>query len=126
MHDPRHLLDPTTDAVRELGRRGSRLDVDQLSQLPATRSSAIQAADSARAEAKRLAAAVNAAARAGQPTGELTEQALFFLVMRRPPRSTLFPATTLFRSLASKHSWCSSTLSRAETAITLRWGARSP
>src|SRR6266704_4352909 len=75
MHDPRHLLDPTTDAVRELGRRGYRLDVDQLSQLSATRSSAIQAADSARAEAKRLAAAVNAAARAGQPTGELTEQA---------------------------------------------------
>src|SRR5438477_12549298 len=26
----------------------------------------------------------------------------FFLMIRRPPRSTLFPYTTLFRSLASK------------------------
>jgi seryl-tRNA synthetase len=50
MHDPRHLLDPTTDAVRKLARRGYSLDVDQLSQLSATRSSTIQAADSARAD----------------------------------------------------------------------------
>jgi len=75
MHDPRHLLDPTADAVRKLGRRGYNLDVDQLSALSTGRSSAIQATDSARAEAKRLAAAVNAAARAGEPTGELTERA---------------------------------------------------
>src|SRR6266496_4020269 len=27
---------------------------------------------------------------------------LFFLIIRRPPRSTLFPYTTLFRSLSSK------------------------
>src|SRR3712207_8285496 len=28
---------------------------------------------------------------------------LFFLMIRRPPRSTLFPYTTLFRSLALAH-----------------------
>src|SRR2546422_6878450 len=27
----------------------------------------------------------------------------FFLMIRRPPRSTLFPYTTLFRSLAAQH-----------------------
>src|SRR3712207_7722481 len=27
----------------------------------------------------------------------------FFLMIRRPPRSTLFPYTTLFRSAASRH-----------------------
>src|SRR2546422_1584032 len=27
----------------------------------------------------------------------------FFLMIRRPPRSTLFPYTTLFRSLARRH-----------------------
>src|SRR2546422_9352013 len=27
----------------------------------------------------------------------------FFLMIRRPPRSTLFPYTTLFRSIAEKH-----------------------
>src|SRR2546430_11545955 len=27
----------------------------------------------------------------------------FFLMIRRPPRSTLFPYTTLFRSLSSAH-----------------------
>jgi seryl-tRNA synthetase len=75
MHDPRHLLDPATDAVRKLGWRGYHLDADQLSALSATRSSAIQTTDSARAEAKRLAAAVNAAARVGQPTSELTDEA---------------------------------------------------
>src|SRR3712207_9115156 len=28
---------------------------------------------------------------------------LFFLMIRRPPRSTLFPYTTLFRSVARRH-----------------------
>src|SRR3712207_8583335 len=33
---------------------------------------------------------------------------LFFLMIRRPPRSTLFPYTTLFRSLPRRSaSWCS-------------------
>src|SRR2546422_8402888 len=29
--------------------------------------------------------------------------AIFFLMIRRPPRSTLFPYTTLFRSLRARH-----------------------
>src|SRR2546429_6011723 len=29
----------------------------------------------------------------------------FFLMIRRPPRSTLFPYTTLFRSLSSEACW---------------------
>src|SRR5690349_22854759 len=32
--------------------------------------------------------------------------ALFFLMIRRPPRSTLFPYTTLFRSTAGHRSRC--------------------
>src|SRR2546422_9537966 len=31
--------------------------------------------------------------------------AFFFLMIRRPPRSTLFPYTTLFRSLALDRKW---------------------
>src|SRR3989304_2413530 len=30
---------------------------------------------------------------------------LFFLMIRRPPRSTLFPYTTLFRSMMTRPSW---------------------
>src|ERR1039457_7344946 len=30
---------------------------------------------------------------------------LFFLMIRRPPRSTLFPYTTLFRSRGSRRGW---------------------
>src|SRR3712207_2092976 len=33
---------------------------------------------------------------------------LFFLMIRRPPRSTLFPYTTLFRSKGSPGDWWSS------------------
>src|SRR2546430_15502007 len=45
-------------------------------------------------------------------TGRLYVCSFFFLMIRRPPRSTLFPYTTLFRSrdLDSRrdclHSWC--------------------
>src|SRR3989304_5545221 len=44
------------------------------------------------------------ARRSGEDTAELQSRLqsacrLFFLMMRRPPRSTLFPYTTLFRSL---------------------------
>src|SRR2546427_338086 len=44
--------------------------------------------------------------RSGEHTAEIQSQSkirwpLFFLMIRRPPRSTLFPYTTLFRSLAS-------------------------
>src|SRR3989304_5172150 len=31
----------------------------------------------------------------------------FFLMIRRPPRSTLFPYTTLFRSYSGSPRWCS-------------------
>jgi seryl-tRNA synthetase len=62
MHDPRVLLDPATDAVRKLARRGYALDVASLEKLLAARNSAIQRGDEARAESKRVATAVKGAA----------------------------------------------------------------
>src|SRR2546429_3238129 len=38
----------------------------------------------------------------------------FFLMIRRPPRSTLFPYTTLFRSAASRDSRC---IARADPVL---------
>src|SRR5258708_24465232 len=35
------------------------------------------------------------------PCSTCTELVIFFLMIRRPPRSTLFPYTTLFRSAAA-------------------------
>jgi seryl-tRNA synthetase len=61
MHDPRVLLDPATDAVRKLARRGYHLDVAALEKLLAARNSAIHRGDEARAESKRVAAAVKGA-----------------------------------------------------------------
>jgi Seryl-tRNA synthetase len=61
MHDPRVLLDPATDAVRKLARRGFALDLASLEKLLAARNSAIQRGDDARAEAKRIATAVKGA-----------------------------------------------------------------
>jgi seryl-tRNA synthetase len=61
MHDPRVLLDPATDAVRKLARRGFALDVVSLEKLLAARNSAIQRGDEARAESKRVATAVKGA-----------------------------------------------------------------
>src|SRR3990167_8266424 len=48
--------------------------------------------------------------RSEEHTSELQSQSnlvfqLFFLMIRRPPRSTLFPYTTLFRSHVSKNSF---------------------
>src|SRR3712207_7342054 len=40
----------------------------------------------------------------------------FFLMIRRPPRSTLFPYTTLFRSNASSHDGIDSTGTNADEA----------
>ncbi|OZM82545.1 serine--tRNA ligase [Pseudonocardia sp. MH-G8] len=62
MHDPRVLLDPATDAVRKLARRGYALDVASLEKLLSTRNSAIQRGDEARAESKRVATSVKGAA----------------------------------------------------------------
>jgi seryl-tRNA synthetase len=67
MHDPRVLLDPATDAVRKLTRRGFALDVASLEKLLAARNSAIQRGDEARSESKRVAAAVKAVGRDGGP-----------------------------------------------------------
>ena len=61
MHDPRVLLDPATDAVRRLARRGYALDTSALDKLLSARNSAIQRGDEARAEGKRVAAAVRTA-----------------------------------------------------------------
>ena len=61
MHDPRVLLDPATDAVRRLARRGYALDTSALEKLLSARNSALQRGDEARAEAKRVALAVRTA-----------------------------------------------------------------
>jgi seryl-tRNA synthetase len=66
MHDPRVLLDPATDAVRKLARRGYHLDVVALEKLLAARNSAIHRGDEARAESKRVAFAVKGAAAEGR------------------------------------------------------------
>ena len=61
MHDPRVLLDPATDAVRRLARRGYALDVAALEKLLAARNAAIHRGDEARAESKRTATSVRSA-----------------------------------------------------------------
>ena len=68
MHDPRVLLDPATDAVRRLARRGYALDVTALEKLLSARNAAIHRGDEARAESKRTATvgAVGVARRAAR------------------------------------------------------------
>ncbi|MFY9805967.1 MAG: serine--tRNA ligase [Pseudonocardiaceae bacterium] len=75
MHDPRVLLDPATEAVRKLARRGYELDVDQLQKLLTQRTSAIQRIDHARGESKQVANEVQAKAKAGEDVTELRERA---------------------------------------------------
>jgi seryl-tRNA synthetase len=67
MHDPRVLLDPATDAVRKLARRGFALDVTSLEKLLAARNAAIHRGDEARAESKRTATAVRSASPEERP-----------------------------------------------------------
>ncbi|MGD9525522.1 serine--tRNA ligase [Pseudonocardia sp.] len=67
MHDPRVLLDPATDAVRKLARRGYALDVAALEKLLSARNGAIHRGDEARAESKRVAAAVKGASAQDRP-----------------------------------------------------------
>ena len=65
MHDPRVLLDPATDAVRKLARRGYALDVAALEKLLSARNGAIHRGDEARAfarETSEIAARVDALA----------------------------------------------------------------
>src|SRR5947208_15939946 len=40
------------------------------------------------------------------PSNSVTDVSFFFLMIRRPPRSTLFPYTTLFRPRHRFHSHC--------------------
>jgi seryl-tRNA synthetase len=61
VHDPRVLLDPATDAVRRLARRGFALDLTALEKLLAARNAAIHRGDEARAESKRTATSVRSA-----------------------------------------------------------------
>jgi seryl-tRNA synthetase len=67
MHDPRVLLDPATDAVRKLARRGFHLDTTALEKLLSGRNAAIQRGDESRAESKRLASAVKGASPEERP-----------------------------------------------------------
>ncbi|MDN5747182.1 MAG: serine--tRNA ligase [Pseudonocardia sp.] len=67
MHDPRVLLDPATDAVRRLARRGFALDTASLEKLLAARNSAIGRGDDARGEAKRVATSVKGASSEERP-----------------------------------------------------------
>ena len=67
MHDPRVLLDPVTDAVRRLARRGYALDVTALEKLLSARNAAIHRGDEARAESKRTATSVRSASPDGRP-----------------------------------------------------------
>src|SRR3712207_8212166 len=48
---------------------------------------------------------------------------LFFLMIRRPPRSTLFPYTTLFRSSRRWHAWTSRSRYLREGHAHGRWYA---
>jgi len=75
MHDPRLLLDPATDAVRKLARRGFTLDLPALEKLFSQRTTVIGTADEARAESNRVAKEVGAAAKRGADVTALREHA---------------------------------------------------
>jgi seryl-tRNA synthetase len=75
MHDPRVLLDPATDAVRKLARRGFTLDLPALEKLFSQRTAVIGQTDESRAESNRLAKEVGAAAKRGEDVTELRERA---------------------------------------------------
>jgi seryl-tRNA synthetase len=75
MHDPRVLLDPATDAVRKLARRGFTLDLPALEELFSRRTAVIGQTDESRAESNRLAKEVGAAARRGEDVTAARERA---------------------------------------------------
>src|SRR6185437_16158498 len=74
MHDARALLDPATDAVRKLARRGYQLDLDLLSKLVSERSAIIQSGDDLRAESKTVASQVRTA-KSAEERASLVERA---------------------------------------------------
>lgn len=67
MHDPRVLLDPTTEAERRLARKGYSLDSASLESLLARRNAAIGRGDDARGESKRVATSVKGASPEERP-----------------------------------------------------------
>jgi seryl-tRNA synthetase len=75
MHDPRTLLDPDTDAVRRLARRGHTLDAAALEDLLSRRNKSIRQADELRAESKRVAQQVGATAKQGGDVAALKDRA---------------------------------------------------
>jgi seryl-tRNA synthetase len=75
MHDPRVLLDPATEAVRKLARRGYQLDLAELDKLLSQRNATIRQVDDARAESKRIAGEVRDAGKRGVDTAPLVERA---------------------------------------------------
>jgi seryl-tRNA synthetase len=75
MHDPRTLLDPDTDAVRRLARRGFTLDAAALEDLLSRRNKSIRQADELRAESKRVAQQVGATAKQGGDVAALKDRA---------------------------------------------------
>jgi seryl-tRNA synthetase len=75
MHDPRLLLDPATDAVRKLARRGFTLDLVALEKLFSERTAVIGQADESRAESNRVAKEIGAAAKRGEDVTAIKENA---------------------------------------------------
>lgn len=76
MHDPRVLLDPATEAVRRLARRGFQLDLAHLEKLLSQRNSTIHQVDESRAEAKKAAQEIGAAAKRGEDISTLKARAV--------------------------------------------------
>ncbi|MBB4906675.1 serine--tRNA ligase [Actinophytocola algeriensis] len=75
MHDPRLLLDPATDAVRKLARRGFTLDLVALEKLFSQRTTVIGQTDESRAESNRAAKEIGAAAKRGEDVTAVKENA---------------------------------------------------
>jgi seryl-tRNA synthetase len=75
MHDPRVLLDPATDAVRRLARRGFTFDLPALEKLFSQRTAVIGQTDESRAESNRLAKEIGAAAKRGEDVTAARERA---------------------------------------------------
>ena len=75
MHDARELLAMGPEAARKAARRGYDLDLTALERLASQRNATIRSGDELRAESKRVAQAVQAAARAGGDVQALKQQA---------------------------------------------------
>ena len=105
MHDPRVLLDPATDAVRKLARRGYALDVAALEKLLSARNAAIQRGDEARAESKRV-ATVGEGRRAPRSGRRWSSAPASSRPSSRPPRTSTRGSTPSCRSCCSASRTC--------------------